>query len=221
MRILSKLSFKGVRSGVGEAVGKRGRRVISLLDDQLDATARGTRLAIAMSEGKTSRPEARREIASIEHEGDASRKKLVGILIGTFITPIDREDLYRLSRSVDDILDDMRDFVRESDLYQVATQERFIPLLAAVLDGVLALQKAVQVLGVDSQKASRYALSCRREANNLRNAFQHDVANLLDGELTMETLRLRELYHRLDMVTSRMYESSDSLNDGLWKRHYS
>src|SRR5699024_7731307 len=101
MRILSKLSFKGVRSGVGEAVGKRGRRVISLLDDQLDATARGTRLAIAMSEGKTSRPEARREIASIEHEGDASRKKLVGILIGTFITPIDREDLYRLSRSVD------------------------------------------------------------------------------------------------------------------------
>src|SRR5699024_12333022 len=100
MRILSKLSFKGVRSGVGEAVGKRGRRVISLLDDQLDATARGPRHAIAMSEGKTSRPKAHRDIASIEHEGDASRKKLVGILIGTFITPIDREDLYRLSRSV-------------------------------------------------------------------------------------------------------------------------
>lgn len=221
MRLLSKLSFKGVRAGVGEAVGKRGRRVISLLDDQLDATARGTRLAMKMSEGDVSRRKARAEIASIEHEGDASRKKLVGILIGTFVTPIDREDLYRLSRSVDDILDGIRDFVRESDLYRVENRDRYNPLLNAVLDGVLALQKAVQVLGVDSQKASRYALACRREANNLRNTFQHDVADLLSGELTMETLRHRELYHRLDMVSTRMYEAADSMNDGLWKRHYS
>lgn len=208
----------GLRAGVGEAIGRRGRRVISLLDDQLDATARGALLAIEMVSGNSSRGQARTRIAVIEHEGDSSRKDLIAVLRGTFITVIDREDLYRLSRAIDDILDGTRDFVRESDLYRISNQLHLLPLLEAVHEGVLALQKAVHVLGVDSQKATRYALQCRRKATNLRNEFQLQLQRLFEGELSMETLRYRELLHRLDMVSQKMYEAADILNDGIWKR---
>lgn len=210
--------FRGLRAGVGEAIGRRGRRVISLLDDQLDATARGAMLAIEMVQGGSSRRNARTLIANIEHEGDSSRKELIAVLRGTFITAIDREDLYRLSRAVDDILDGIRDFVRESDLYRISDQERLVPMLEAVHEGVLALQKAVHVLGIDSRKATRYALQCRRKANHLRNEYQHELGRLFEGELSMETLRHRELLHRLDMISQKMYEAADILNDGLWKR---
>ena len=39
-------------------------------------------------------------------------------LAGVLVTPVDREDLFRLSRSIDDVLDNLRDFVREWDLYK-------------------------------------------------------------------------------------------------------
>lgn len=210
--------LRSVRAGVGEAVGRRGRQVLSLLDDQLDATCRGARLAIEMVQAKVSRQSARSLIARIEHEGDASRKNLITVLRGTFIMAIDREDLYRLSRAVDDILDGVRDFIRESDLYRIEDQHRLIPLLTIVLDGVLALQKAVATLGIDFQKTTRYSLLCRRKANNLRNAFQYELAQLFEGELGMETLRYRELLRRLETISMKMYEAADSLNDGMWKR---
>ena len=44
-------------------------------------------------------------VLRIEEEADDIRKNLVETLNQTFITPIDREDIYGLSRSVDDIID--------------------------------------------------------------------------------------------------------------------
>lgn len=212
---------RGVRRGYREVIGRRARSIVALLDEQLDAATQGTELALTMVHGEIERSEARTQIGAIEHIGDDSRTKLVGVLIGTLVTPIDREDLYRLSRSIDDILDGVRDFVRESDLYVVSDQAQFVDCLNPVLEGIKELQSAIRVLAFNARKATRHALGCRRSANQVRAAFQRGLAALFEGELTMETLRVMELYRRLDVVAMRLDEAADALSDGLLKRQYS
>ena len=65
-----------------------------------------------MAKGKLAPGEAHERIAEIEQRGDAMRAELVTRLSGVLVAPIDREDLFRLSRSIDDVLDNLRDFVR-------------------------------------------------------------------------------------------------------------
>ncbi len=46
-----------------------------------------------------------REIKDYEHEGDRLTRELVDLLNRTFVTPFDRDDIYRLAGAIDDICD--------------------------------------------------------------------------------------------------------------------
>src|SRR5213082_241534 len=46
-----------------------------------------------------------RDIKELEHEGDRLTRELVDLLNRTFVTPFDRDDMYRLSSALDDICD--------------------------------------------------------------------------------------------------------------------
>jgi uncharacterized protein len=46
-----------------------------------------------------------REIKELEHEGDRVTRELVDLLNRTFVTPFDRDDIYRLAGAVDDVCD--------------------------------------------------------------------------------------------------------------------
>jgi predicted phosphate transport protein (TIGR00153 family) len=46
-----------------------------------------------------------REIKSYEHEGDRVTRELVDLLNRTFVTPFDRDDIYRLATAIDDVCD--------------------------------------------------------------------------------------------------------------------
>ena len=91
----------------------------AILERQLEETMLACKLARAVAEGSAVPSEAHERMAEIEHGGDVLRGELVTKLAGVLVSPIDREDLFRLSRSIDDVLDNLRDFVREWDLYQI------------------------------------------------------------------------------------------------------
>jgi uncharacterized protein len=46
-----------------------------------------------------------RDIKELEHEGDRVTRELVDLLNRTFVTPFDRDDIYRLATALDDICD--------------------------------------------------------------------------------------------------------------------
>jgi predicted phosphate transport protein (TIGR00153 family) len=46
-----------------------------------------------------------REIKALEHEGDRVTRELVDLLNRTFVTPFDRDDMYRLAGAIDDVCD--------------------------------------------------------------------------------------------------------------------
>jgi uncharacterized protein len=144
-------------------------------------------------------------------------------LSGALVTPIDREDLYRLSRAIDDILDDLRDFSREWDLYGLPGQEMFQPLLDEALAALRAMGRAARRIATDPASITEDALKAKKSGNRIRRSYQYAIADLLDGRdavVTVEMLKMRELLRRLDIVGMRITQAADVLADAAVKRSH-
>jgi hypothetical protein len=126
--------------------GRTDQLLAGLILDQLTAASDGVRLAAELARGEVAPAVARVRIAEIEHQGDTGRVALVGRLRRSVSSPIDREDLFRLSRSIDDVLDTVRDFIREVDLFAVDNRSAYEPVLTALSAGLDELAEAVRML---------------------------------------------------------------------------
>lgn len=194
--------------------------MVRLIAKQVETAVEGARLAESMAAGEISACEARGLMSVLEHRGDDQRAELVLALAHSLTAPIDREDLFRLSRSVDDVLDDLRDFVRESDLYAIDDQEGVAPLLASIADGLQEMGVAVQNVVASSRTVTADALLVKKHCNRVRQLYQLQLAGLFTGEVTVDMFKRRELLRRIDVVGLRMGEAADALLDGVLKRRH-
>jgi hypothetical protein len=124
--------FGRVRSVTRELAGQGGEELVEHLDGQLAATEEAAELAATVARAELGGEEAVTRAKALEHRGDEHRRELNVLLAASLAPPMDREDLVRLSRSVDDVLDNLDDLVIELDLYGITRE----PLLDAPLEGV-------------------------------------------------------------------------------------
>ncbi|MGJ6968807.1 DUF47 domain-containing protein [Streptosporangium sp. G11] len=200
--------------------GRSGRRIVGLVRDQVAIARAGAVLARSVASGETERSAARALMADVEHEGDEARAELVRILRRVLATPIDREDLFRLSRSIDDVLDQLRDHVREIDLFGPEELAFAAEPLQAVIDGLDELEGAVLKMIDDPGSVTVAVLATRKACSRVRQLYQARLTELFAGPLDMDTLRRRELLSRLDAVGRRLGEAADALADAMLKRSH-
>ncbi|MEU0483396.1 DUF47 family protein [Streptosporangium sp. NPDC006013] len=200
--------------------GRSGRRVVDLVRSQVAVARAGAVLARSTASGTIERSAARTQMAQVEHEGDAARAELVRVLRRMLATPIDREDLFRLSRSVDDVLDHLRDYVREADLFGPEDLVFAVEPLQAVIDGLDELEDAVLKMIDDPGSVTVAVLATRKACSRVRQLYQTRLTELFAGPLEMDTLRGRELLSRLDAVGRRLGEAADALADAMLKRSH-
>ena len=86
-----------------------------------------------------------REIKELEHEGDRLTHEVIDLLNRTFVTPFDRDDMYRLVTALDDICDHIDDAAEKITGYgvreirhQAIEQARVIHLSANKLREAIA-----------------------------------------------------------------------------------
>ncbi|MEV5609524.1 DUF47 family protein [Streptomyces sp. NPDC052225] len=207
-----------VRRVLADLAGRSHRRTLDLLTAQLDATVKGVDLAADLAAGRIAPAAARGGMGGVEHEGDGQRAALVAELATTLTTPIDREDLYRFSRSVDDVLDNLRDLVRETDLFGMPGDPADLPALEAVREGLAALREAVAHLADEPRLVQEQAMAARKAAGRVRREYQEALAALFREPLDAGTLRRRELLRRLDVIGLRLNAAAADLSDALLKR---
>ena len=201
-----------------DLTGRSANDLVELLGNQLGCTERGAQLVMSMADGSVSSDEAHLSMREVEHDGDEARAGLVATLGRVLTTPIDAEDMYRLSRSIDDVLDNLRDFVREVDLYRPERLGFALPLTQTLVEGVGCLRPALEQLDGPRSRARQAALATRKAAGQVRRLYRQQLAELLNGPLDNETLKHRELLRRLDVVGLRLGEAADALADGVLKR---
>jgi uncharacterized protein Yka (UPF0111/DUF47 family) len=207
-----------VRELVRDLSGRTQHLFAELLVEQLDATIEAGRLVDEVVRGHLGVSAARVEMTRVEHAGDSKRAQLIYELSRCLTTPIDREDIFRLSRSVDDVLDNLRDFLREAELFEPVDLQPFRRVLPPILEALTCLQSASTALVKLSPEISLQTLAARKASNTIRKEYEIVLAGVFVNPADSEVLKQRELVRRLDVVGLRIAEAANALADGYIKR---
>ena len=148
-------------------------------------------------------PGDRKEIAekmrAVEHAGDEVTHAIMRELNESFITPFDREDIYRLASSLDDVMDAMEAAVDLVVLYQIGE------LPPEVADQIDVIERAAELtaeamLKLRSMKdLSEFWIELNRLENQADQVYRRLVARLFGGDFdAMTVMKLKEVVDQLE-----------------------
>jgi predicted phosphate transport protein (TIGR00153 family) len=134
-----------------------------------------------------------------EHDGDEATHAIMRELNESFITPFDREDIYRLASSLDDVMDAMEAAVDLVVLYQIGE------LPPEVADQVDVLERAAELTAeamprLRSMKdLSEFWIELNRLENQADQVYRRLLARLFNGEYdTLTVMKLTEVVDQLE-----------------------
>ena len=115
-------------------------------------------------------------------------------------------------------MDNLRDFLREAELFEPVDLEPFRRVMPPVLEALTSLRQASAVLVKLSPEVSLQSLAARKASNAVRREYEIVLAGLFADPTGPGVLKQRELVRRLDVVGLRVAEAADALADGYIKR---
>lgn len=162
-------------------------------------------------------PDDAEEVKSLEEQADRKRFELVQNLDSTFITPYDREDIYMLSKSLDDILDYYKTTVKEMEIYQIGQSPELAEFVSVLKDASVNIYDSVCNMEKKPKTAVNCAVKAKKCENRVESLYRHSVAALLMGDDIKYILKMRELYRHLSNCADRIDEASDMICHILMK----
>lgn len=134
-----------------------------------------------------------------EHAGDEATHAIMRELNASFVTPFDREDIYRLASSLDDVMDAMEAAVDLVVLYQIDD------LPAEIADQVDVLERAAELTAeamprLRSMKdLSEFWIELNRLENQADQVYRRILAKLFNGDYdALTVLKLKEVVDQLE-----------------------
>jgi len=140
-----------------------------------------------------------RDILKAEQEGDRITHDIINRLNNTFVTPIDREDIYGLATKMDDIVDYTEEVADFLGLYKIEAPmsqaiEMTDVLVAACEQLALALENLRDFRGLE-----KYWIEIHRLENDGDRMYRDAVASLFsDGIDPMIVIRWKDLFGILE-----------------------
>lgn len=157
------------------------------------------------------------EVKRIEKEADLKRREVVLGLNKTFITPFDREDIFMLSKLLDDILDYFKSTVNELEIYQIKTTPELVKFIDQLELGSTYIHDAVYSMKKDRSTAVQLSVKAKKCENEVEKLYRQSIADLLAGEDIKYILKTRELYRHLSNCADRIDQTADLICHILMK----
>lgn len=159
------------------------------------------------------------KVKEIEHEADEIRRVLIEEINQTFVTPVDREDLFALSRAVDDVLDYANTTVYEFEVYQLKSADDHVKRLVQILyEQARELHQAIKTLDTYPRLANEYAVKAKKAENLMERAYREALGELFQGADTVYMLKMREIYRHLSNAADRGDEAANTIHSIVVKR---
>ena len=139
-------------------------------------------------------------VLDAERQGDIAKRDLLSALREAFVTPIEPEDLFALSRGIDRILDYVADLVKESEAMAAPPDAGIAAMAGLLADALRHLDEALSRLGTDGDHASASADAAIAAQRELESAYYAGMVELLGVEDRTERITRRELYRRSSRI---------------------
>jgi predicted phosphate transport protein (TIGR00153 family) len=190
----------------------REKKFFDLFTEVSENLTEGARLLHGMLKHPVDLDSKTKRLQEVEHRGDELTHNIIRMLNQTFITPFDREDIHRLSSSLDDVLDFVNAAAVRMSLYRITSP----PPAAADLAALIVSQSEELSKGVSLLETNRKVLDHCTEVNRLENeadrVSRRAIAELFDREKDpIQLIKIKELYEVLETATDKAEDAANVL----------
>ena len=162
------------------------------------------------------------QVRAAEKDADEVRRILIDELNRSFVTPIDREDLFSLSRAIDDVLDYADTTVDEMVTLGVQPNPYLVRMVSLLRDAAEEINRGVQHLKDRPSVANDHAVRAKALENRVESVYREAIGALFSGprdvEHIVEMLKLREIYRHLSNAADRGDEAANIIGDIVVKQ---
>jgi len=152
------------------------------------------------------------ELKAIEHRGDELTHAIIYKLNQTFITPFDREDIHRLTSSLDDVLDFVNAAAQRLVIYKISNP----PAAAEQLARLIVQQSEELAKAISELEKNKHVLERCVEVNRLEDeadqVTREAIGHLFENQHDPITLiKIKELLEVLEMATDKAEDVANVL----------
>ncbi len=197
----------------------RDTRFFDLFADMASNLGEGARLLKQMLDDFHDIDARVQQLKDIEHRGDEMTHNILTKLNQTFITPFDREDIYRLASSLDDVLD----FVYAAGVRLTMYKITSAPPAASKLAEIIVKQSdqlsaALGGLKKEHDHVLKNCVEINRLENEADQVSRAAIAILFEKEKDpISLIKLKELYEVLETATDKAEDAANVLEGVVLK----
>lgn len=155
-------------------------------------------------------PDLARRMHDCEHAGDDATHEVIEHLNRSFITPFDREDIYRLAIRLDDVVDFIDAAVDLAALYDPETLLDGVRAQVDVLDEMARLTAKAMPRLATLQHLDDYWVKINELENDADQVYRRLLSKLFSGEFdTLTVMKLKEIIDQLESAADAFEHVAD------------
>lgn len=154
-------------------------------------------------------PEHLPDIIELEHNTDETNHEIIEKLAVVFITPIDREDFYRLTCALEACVDNLQGAVLRLSMYHVSKP---LPSASRIVDHIVSMSldlKAIFSMLKDIDRNEGQLIEKADHLNELESAidklYRDEISRLFDGSYELiDVIRWKNVYAALEDTADKV-----------------
>jgi uncharacterized protein len=206
-----------MRTGWLSWVRANDKTIIDILESQGANLVTATSSLVELLTHFDSLMERGSKIKDLEHEGDNITHNLFAITSQTFVTPLDREDISRLTTGIDQIVNYVDESADKLIMFKIKKPTIYMVELAKVL---LSASQEIYLLLKRLRKFKNandlvgHCRTIRKYEHEGDTIYRNAIASLFETNTNaVEIIKLKDVYENLEASIDRCQDTADIVED--------
>ena len=159
------------------------------------------------------------KIEDLEHEGDKIVHNIYTMLDKSFITPIDREDISRLTILYDNVLDAIWDVANRMNLMSPVEKLQYMHSFSVIIEkSVAEIDQALKLIRtMNRQEIEKHVINVHTYENQADNLHDSTLTEIFQMDDMKELLKHKEILEKLEKSVDYCEDVADVLRDIVTK----
>jgi hypothetical protein len=192
-------------------------RIFFDLFEELGVTCtRAAELLVLITDDYTDLKNRAHKMEELEHKGDEISHRIYEQLNRTFITPLEPEEINRLTMALDDILDYIEGTTLMMMNYGItdtdAAMKELAQLIFLSVNEIALATKAIRKIK-DPSYIEEKCIEVNRLENLADDVTAHAITELFKGADAVTIIKLKDIYQNLESATDKCEDAANVLSD--------
>ena len=163
-----------------------------------------------------------KEVKNLEHAADRVTHDIAAKMRHVFITPIDREDFFMLTSTLDDCVDDIQDVVLSMKLYHAGIGSklpvRMADILVEMAEELIVLFRLLKDIDKNEIEIGQRARKLNQLESEGDAIYRQSISDLFDGSHdVMEIIRWKEIMEAMEDTCDRAEKVANLIKEVVMK----